>query len=102
MTAIIPPEPVPLTGALPQANDESWIKIGEVARYFGISVDLLRLYERARLLIPLKSAKGSPLSSPPARRRGRGRRRTRGGRGWWRPPPPRLLPPCPLRGTSGA
>jgi MerR family transcriptional regulator/heat shock protein HspR len=35
------------------------IKIGEVARHFGISVDLLRLYEREGLLIPLKSTKGT-------------------------------------------
>jgi len=35
------------------------IKIGEVARRFGISVDLLRLYEREGLLIPLKSPKGT-------------------------------------------
>jgi hypothetical protein len=35
------------------------IKIGAVARHFGVSVDLLRLYEREGLLIPLKSAKGT-------------------------------------------
>jgi MerR family transcriptional regulator/heat shock protein HspR len=35
------------------------IKIGEVARHFAISVDLLRLYEREGLLIPLKSSKGT-------------------------------------------
>lgn len=35
------------------------IKIGVVARYFGVSVDLLRLYEREGLLIPLKSPKGT-------------------------------------------
>jgi MerR family transcriptional regulator/heat shock protein HspR len=35
------------------------IKIGEVASHFEISVDLLRLYEREGLLIPLKSAKGT-------------------------------------------
>jgi MerR family transcriptional regulator/heat shock protein HspR len=35
------------------------IKIGEVARHFDVSVDLLRLYEREGLLIPLKSAKGT-------------------------------------------
>jgi len=35
------------------------IKIGEVARYFGVSVDLLRLYEREGLLIPLKSPRGT-------------------------------------------
>jgi len=35
------------------------VKIGEVAWQFGISVDLLRLYEREGLLIPLKSPKGT-------------------------------------------
>ena len=35
------------------------IKIGEVARHFNISVDLLRLYEREGLLIPIKSPKGT-------------------------------------------
>lgn len=35
------------------------IKIGAVARHFGVSVDLLRLYEREGLLIPLKSAGGT-------------------------------------------
>jgi MerR family transcriptional regulator/heat shock protein HspR len=35
------------------------IKIGAVARHFGISVDLLRLYEREGLLIPLKSPRGT-------------------------------------------
>jgi len=35
------------------------IKIGAVARHFNISVDLLRLYEREGLLIPLKSPKGT-------------------------------------------
>jgi hypothetical protein len=39
------------------ANDK--IKIGEVAHHFGVSVDLLRLYEREGLLIPLKSPKGT-------------------------------------------
>jgi len=48
------------TVAVPQqSNPPSKIKIGEVARYFGVSVDLLRLYEREGLLIPLKSAKGT-------------------------------------------
>jgi MerR family transcriptional regulator/heat shock protein HspR len=42
-----------------QSSSPSKIKIGEVARYFGVSVDLLRLYEREGLLIPLKSAKGT-------------------------------------------
>ena len=35
------------------------IKIGVVARRFGISVDLLRLYEREGLLIPIKSFRGT-------------------------------------------
>lgn len=35
------------------------IKIGTVARHFGVSVDLLRLYEREGLLIPIKSPKGT-------------------------------------------
>jgi DNA-binding transcriptional MerR regulator len=35
------------------------IKIGTVARRFDISVDLLRLYEREGLLIPVKSDKGT-------------------------------------------
>lgn len=35
------------------------IKIGTVAKHFGISVDLLRLYEREGLLIPLKSPRGT-------------------------------------------
>jgi MerR family transcriptional regulator/heat shock protein HspR len=35
------------------------IKIGVVARKFEVSVDLLRLYEREGLLIPLKSPKGT-------------------------------------------
>jgi len=35
------------------------IKIGEVARHFEVSVDLLRLYEREGILIPLKSSKGT-------------------------------------------
>jgi MerR family transcriptional regulator/heat shock protein HspR len=35
------------------------IKIGAVARHFGISVDLLRLYEREGLVIPLKSPRGT-------------------------------------------
>jgi MerR family transcriptional regulator/heat shock protein HspR len=35
------------------------IKIGAFARQFGISVDLLRLYEREGLIIPLKSPKGT-------------------------------------------
>lgn len=35
------------------------IKIGAVARHFNVSVDLLRLYEREGLLIPIKSPKGT-------------------------------------------
>ena len=35
------------------------IKIGAVAKHFGISVDLLRLYEREGLVIPLKSPRGT-------------------------------------------
>lgn len=35
------------------------IKIGTVARHFTVSVDLLRLYEREGLLIPIKSQKGT-------------------------------------------
>ena len=35
------------------------IKIGAFAKQFGISVDLLRLYEREGLVIPLKSPKGT-------------------------------------------
>ncbi len=42
---------------VPQAPKR--IKIGAVARHFGVSVDLLRLYEREGLLIPLKSPKGT-------------------------------------------
>ncbi|HVJ06059.1 MAG TPA: MerR family transcriptional regulator [Candidatus Saccharimonadales bacterium] len=52
------PEPVSAVGApLPKAVKK--IKIGEVARHFEVSVDLLRLYEREGLLIPLKSGKGT-------------------------------------------
>ena len=35
------------------------IKIGAVAKHFNVSVDLLRLYEREGLLIPLKSPRGT-------------------------------------------
>ncbi len=35
------------------------MKIGAVAKHFNVSVDLLRLYEREGLLIPLKSDKGT-------------------------------------------
>jgi MerR family transcriptional regulator/heat shock protein HspR len=41
------------------------IKIGEVARHFDLSVDLLRLYEREGLLIPLKSTKGTRYFTEP-------------------------------------
>jgi hypothetical protein len=43
----------------PGVHDSRKIKIGEVARRFDISVDLLRLYEREGLLIPIKSPKGT-------------------------------------------
>ncbi len=42
-------------GHLPDGS----IKIGAVARHFAVSVDLLRLYERAGLLIPIKSPRGT-------------------------------------------
>src|ERR1700739_602329 len=42
-------------GHLPDGS----LKIGAVARHFGISLDLLRLYEREDLLIPLKSPRGT-------------------------------------------
>lgn len=35
------------------------VKIGAVAKHFSISVDLLRLYEREGLVIPIKSPKGT-------------------------------------------
>ncbi len=35
------------------------IKIGAVAKHFDVSVDLLRLYEREGLLLPIKSNKGT-------------------------------------------
>lgn len=35
------------------------LKIGDVAKHFGISRDLLRLYERERILIPLQSPGGT-------------------------------------------
>ncbi len=35
------------------------LKIGTVARQFHVSVDLLRLYEREGLLIPIKSRRGT-------------------------------------------
>jgi MerR family transcriptional regulator/heat shock protein HspR len=53
--------PIPALNSAPQPALEPLkrIKIGEVARYFSVSVDLLRLYEREGLLIPLKSSKGT-------------------------------------------
>ena len=55
------PNPLANPASAPQSYAEPLkrIKIGEVARYFEVSVDLLRLYEREGLLIPLKSAKGT-------------------------------------------
>ncbi len=44
---------------MPPAKPERKIKIGSVAAHFNISVDLLRLYEREGLLIPIKSSKGT-------------------------------------------
>lgn len=49
-TAVVTPIEKPPSGM---------IKIGTVARHFNISVDLLRLYEREGLLIPIKSPKGT-------------------------------------------
>jgi MerR family transcriptional regulator, heat shock protein HspR len=43
-----------ITGQSPEK-----IKIGTVAKHFDISVDLLRLYEREGLLLPMKSIKGT-------------------------------------------
>jgi MerR family transcriptional regulator/heat shock protein HspR len=56
-TTNIPSEAETLPLSHPDAAER--IKIGEVARHFGVSVDLLRLYEREGLLIPLKSPKGT-------------------------------------------
>lgn len=50
---------VSVVSTMPQAKPEQKIKIGSVARHFKISVDLLRLYEREGLLIPIKSVKGT-------------------------------------------
>jgi hypothetical protein len=47
------------TFAVPVQPNGGRIKIGAVAKHFKISVDLLRLYEREGILIPLKSAKGT-------------------------------------------
>ena len=51
--------PNPLASIVPPTKPERKIKIGGVARHFHISVDLLRLYEREGLLIPIKSSKGT-------------------------------------------
>jgi MerR family transcriptional regulator, heat shock protein HspR len=40
------------------------VKIGTVAKHFDISVDLLRLYEREGLLLPMKSSKGTRYYTP--------------------------------------
>ncbi len=55
------PDPFPIAGQVQQSElgSPKRIKIGEVAEHFGVSVDLLRLYEREGLLIPLKSSKGT-------------------------------------------
>lgn len=45
-------------------SHEELVKIGAVAEKFNISVDLLRLYEREGLLIPIKSAKGTRYFTP--------------------------------------
>jgi MerR family transcriptional regulator/heat shock protein HspR len=42
-------------GHLPNGS----LKIGTVAQHFNVSVDLLRLYEREGLLIPMKSHRGT-------------------------------------------
>ncbi len=47
------------SGNLMAKEEPKRIKIGAVARHFGISLDLLRLYEREGLLIPLKSPRGT-------------------------------------------
>ena len=51
--------PNSLAAVAPPTKPERKIKIGGVARHFNISVDLLRLYEREGLLIPIKSSKGT-------------------------------------------
>lgn len=50
---------VSISGAMPISKPANKIKIGAVAKRFGISVDLLRLYEREGLVIPMKSPKGT-------------------------------------------
>lgn len=47
----------------PAASNER-IKIGAIAKKFDVSVDLLRLYEREGLLIPMKSEKGTRYFTP--------------------------------------
>jgi DNA-binding transcriptional MerR regulator len=61
MTDLILPKAMATPQALPHPREETAerIKIGVVARDFGVSVDLLRLYEREGILIPLKSPKGT-------------------------------------------
>jgi DNA-binding transcriptional MerR regulator len=61
MTELISPQAITAPQVLPLPKEEAAerIKIGVVARYFGVSVDLLRLYEREAILIPLKSPKGT-------------------------------------------
>jgi DNA-binding transcriptional MerR regulator len=61
MTDLILPKATTTPQALPHSSEEASerIKIGVVARDFGVSVDLLRLYEREGILIPLKSPKGT-------------------------------------------
>jgi len=61
MTDSTSPDAATVPQALPSLNDPTAerIKIGVVARHFGVSVDLLRLYEREGILIPLKSPKGT-------------------------------------------
>jgi MerR family transcriptional regulator/heat shock protein HspR len=61
MSDLSTPDPASNLGSAVHSCSEPLkrIKIGEVARHFGVSVDLLRLYEREGLVIPLKSAKGT-------------------------------------------
>ncbi len=58
--SIVPNPAITDVAALqPDTASPKRIKIGEVAQHFGVSIDLLRLYEREGLLLPLKSAKGT-------------------------------------------
>lgn len=50
---------MPSSQARSKPDEPALVKIGAVARKFEISVDLLRLYEREGLLIPVKSDKGT-------------------------------------------